>query len=639
MMFEVSIESRLKSLCLTLAILALSSVCYGQEVPSESPPPAAVTESKPELPSTDSSSKQTVDVAVEQIESSRIAAMERAIRPTVAVFGNGGEGGGSGVVISPDGYALTNFHVTSPFGTNMRCGMSDGKIYPAVLVGVDATGDLALIKLLGRDDFPVATMGDSRKLQVGQWCFAVGNPFLLATNLQPSVSYGIISGIERYQYPAGTILEYADCIQTDAAINPGNSGGPLFNRDGELIGINGRASFEKRGRVNVGVGYAISINQVKNFIGVLRSGRYVDHATLGATVSTDDAGRVRISNILNRSDAYRRGLRYGDEIVEVAGRSIRTTNELKNVLGTLPSHWRVQVKYRNANGANETLVRLDAVHSDEELLQLVQGGLPGMGPEPKEPQEDKKTPQDKKQKDADETDTARELPKPEPSQEWKKWYAEKEGFANYFFNQLERQQILSQYRAQLGALTPNSAWQLTGKWVGDDRTVEILLNDNKIEFVKAGLSQSIDPKQGFSKVISNRSIDGLPLVLGLWRELMLNSGNAKGNLVDSALYLGTMPMLGTTSLHHVLEIQISDTRLWAYFHPESYQLSAIELFGDEDDDPVEVYFDQPATFQNHSLPSRMRLQYGVEPTAIFNLEQANLAVPTTAEVKPEESGS
>jgi hypothetical protein len=120
---------------------------------------------------------------------------------------------------------------------------------------------------------------------------------------------------------------------------------------------------------------------------------------------------------------------------------------------------------------------------------------------------------------------------------------------------------------------------------------------------------------------------------------MLNSGNAKGNLVDSALYLGTMPMLGTTSLHHVLEIQISDTRLWAYFHPESYQLSAIELFGDEDDDPVEVYFDQPATFQNHSLPSRMRLQYGVEPTAIFNLEQANLAVPTTAEVKPEESGS
>ena len=95
--------------------------------------------------------------------------MERAIRPTVAVFGNGGEGGGSGVVISPDGYALTNFHVTSPFGTNMRCGMSDGKIYPAVLVGVDATGDLALIKLLGRDDFPVATMGDSRKLQVGQW--------------------------------------------------------------------------------------------------------------------------------------------------------------------------------------------------------------------------------------------------------------------------------------------------------------------------------------------------------------------------------------------------------------------------------------------------------------------------------------
>lgn len=618
-----------KPIAIALLLLTTAAYCSGQETP---PSPAVD------------------DSAIEQVENSRIAAIERAILPTVAVFGNGGEGGGSGVVITPDGYALTNFHVTSPFGTNMRCGMSDGKIYPAVLVGVDATGDLALIKLLGRNDFPVATLGDSRKLQVGQWCFAVGNPFLLATNLQPSVSYGIISGIERYQYPAGTILEYADCIQTDAAINPGNSGGPLFNRDGELIGINGRASFEKRGRVNVGVGYAISINQVKNFVGALRAGRYVDHATLGATVSTDDSGRVRISNILNRSDAYRRGLRYGDEIVEVAGRSIRTTNELKNVLGTLPSHWRVKVKYRNANGSNETLVRLEAVHSEEELLQLVQGGLPGMSPEPKEPpgkeekqpnapEENPTEPKDDNPKETSPNEAIPEDLKPKPSQEWKKWYIEKEGFANFFFNQYERQQTLAKYREQLGELTPSATWQLTGKWVGDDRPVVIQLNDNKIEFAKGGLTQSIDPKQGFSKVIAKRSIDGLPLVLGLWRELMLGSGNAKGNLLDSALYLGTMPLMGNTPFHHVLEVQVSDTTMWIYFHPESYQLSAIELFGDEGDDPVEVYFDQPATFQNHSLPTRMRLQYGIEPTAIFMLEQADLAIPTVADVKPEESGS
>ena len=91
--------------------------------------------------------------------------------------------------------------------------------------------------------------------------------------------------MHRYQYPAGTLLEYTDCIQTDAAINPGNSGGPLFDAEGRLIGINGRGSFEKRGRVNVGVGYAISINQIKNFLGRLKSGRIVDHATLGARVA------------------------------------------------------------------------------------------------------------------------------------------------------------------------------------------------------------------------------------------------------------------------------------------------------------------------------------------------------------------
>ena len=151
-----------------------------------------------------------------------------------------------------------------------------------MIVGIDPTGDVALIKLLGREDFPAAELGDSDLVRAGDWCFAVGNPFLLATDFQPSISYGIVSGVHRYQPPAGTLLEYTDCIQTDAAINPGNSGGPLFDAQGRLIGINGRGSFEKRGRVNVGVGYAISINQIKKFLGCLHSGRIVDHATLGS---------------------------------------------------------------------------------------------------------------------------------------------------------------------------------------------------------------------------------------------------------------------------------------------------------------------------------------------------------------------
>jgi S1-C subfamily serine protease len=147
------------------------------------------------------------------------------------------------------------------------------------------------------------------------------------------VTYGIVSGVHRYQEPAGSFLEYTDCIQTDASINPGNSGGPLFNLQGELVGINGRGSFEKRGRVNSGAGYAISINQIRHFMDGLRGGLIVDHATLGATVATRDDGAIVVAGILEKSEAFRRGLRPDDEVVSFAGRPIRSVNQFKNVLG------------------------------------------------------------------------------------------------------------------------------------------------------------------------------------------------------------------------------------------------------------------------------------------------------------------
>ena len=184
-------------------------------------------------------------------QNARIKIVEKISAPTLAVFGPDGGGGGSGVIVTPDGYALTNYHVTQPCGDYMRCGMNDGKLYDAVIVGIDPTGDVALIKLLGRDDFPTAELGDSDKLEPGQWCIVAGNPFLLANDFKPTITYGIISGTHRYQYPSGTLLEYADCIQTDASINPGNSGGPLFNADGQLVGINGRCSFEKLSLIHI----------------------------------------------------------------------------------------------------------------------------------------------------------------------------------------------------------------------------------------------------------------------------------------------------------------------------------------------------------------------------------------------------
>ena len=365
------------------------------------------------------------DVLASQAQ--RIAAIKKASASTVMVFANEGKGGGSGVLISPDGYALSNYHVVQPAGTAMKCAINDGKLYDAILVSIDPVGDVALIKLLGRDDFPFAKLEDSDKVRVGDWCFAVGNPFLLATDFNPTVTYGIVSGVHRYQYPAGTLLEYADCIQTDASINPGNSGGPLFNEQGDLIGINGRGSFEKRGRVNVGVGYAISINQIKHFMGFLRSGRILDHATLGATVSTDENGNVVVTNIAESSDAYRRGLRYGDQLLSFGGRNISTVNGFKNVLGIYPRGCRVPISFLHEGDRFDTFVRLTGVHSPEELLTRVQPNR--QQPEGKPMPEGQPVPPAPKEPALQLPDVA------------KPFFKARRGFANYHFNKLNQDRL------------------------------------------------------------------------------------------------------------------------------------------------------------------------------------------------------
>ncbi|OYW21516.1 MAG: hypothetical protein B7Z55_05725, partial [Planctomycetales bacterium 12-60-4] len=119
------------------------------------------------------------EAPVAEAEGARVAMIERVAPSVVAIFASSGDGGGSGVLISPDGYALSNFHVTNGSGTFMKCGLNDGNLYDAVIVGIDPTGDVALIKLLGREDFPAARMGDSNQVRVGEWVFAMGNPFLL----------------------------------------------------------------------------------------------------------------------------------------------------------------------------------------------------------------------------------------------------------------------------------------------------------------------------------------------------------------------------------------------------------------------------------------------------------------------------
>ncbi|MEZ6084339.1 MAG: trypsin-like peptidase domain-containing protein [Phycisphaerae bacterium] len=287
----------------------------------------------------------------ERAEYARIAVVEKVAPSVVCIFDEDERGGGSGVIISPDGYGLTNFHVVeamvetrSGFG-----GMSDGKLYPLQVLGIDPGGDVAMFKLTGRDPFPFSNLGDSDLVRVGDTAIAMGNPFLLSDDYTPTVTSGIVSGIHRYQYGSGDVLLYSDCIQVDTAINPGNSGGPLFNLAGEVIGINGRISVSMRGRVNVGMGYAITSNQIKPFIPGLRAGLLVEHGTIQATVRDRDAGVVFIE-LYEDGPAWNIGIRPGDVLLRFANQPIESANHFASVLGTLPGDWPVALSYRDASG-------------------------------------------------------------------------------------------------------------------------------------------------------------------------------------------------------------------------------------------------------------------------------------------------
>lgn len=595
-----------------------------------------------------------VDPVVLAAEAHRIAVMDRVKDTVLAVFGASAQGGGSGVVITPDGYALTNFHVAKPCGSAMKCGMADGKVYDAVIVGIDPTGDVALIKLLGRNDFPAAEMGDSDQLRVGDNCFAMGNPFMLATDFQPTVTYGIVSGVNRYQPPAGTLLEYADCIQTDASINPGNSGGPLFDAEGRLVGINGRGSFEKRGRVNVGVAYAISINQIKNFLGHLHSGRLVDHATLGAVVAFDDQGRVIVSDVLEESDAYRRGLRYGDELVSFAGRPISTPNAFKNVLGTLPKGWRVPLSFRRDGKRYDVFVRLQGVHGKEELIEKSMGGpraVPGMPPQPKEGEKKparkpeqpspetaaaflaEESPSDPKPKEQppksedpqpkpeqpkiipiDPTRLMRQAPMPEAV---KKVFEEKHGFSNYYFNKLHRSRVWQGWSKAFPADELRGIWKLSGKVEGGNEFLFTLTEADATLKLPTLESQWVAGEKLTASLNPPHS-GGLLLALHLWRRLNLLGPEKYGDVY----YLGTSPLPNRQGLFDVLVATYREVETHFYFDPQTGLLAALEMYADEHDDPCEVYFDEYEIIGGRAIPRLLTVVYGNDKFAAFRISEA-----------------
>jgi S1-C subfamily serine protease len=308
--------------------------------------------------------------AVEPAPLSRVLAAEahrrqviEKVGPAVAcVFARDSRaGGGSGVIIDEHGYGLTNFHVIAGMLQSRigEIGLPDGKLRDIDILGIDPGGDVAMFRVRGGEALMAAPLGDSDGLRIGDPVLAMGNPFGLSEDYAPTVTLGIVSGLHRYQKGIHGALTYTDCIQVDASINPGNSGGPLFDLDGRLIGINGRVAIEERGRVNVGVGFAIGINQIKRFIPMMRAGLAVPHASAGFTV-VDENGVVVVDQIDEDCGAYRAGLRGGDRVESFAGVRLNCANQFLSVLGTFPGDWPIEVAYRRGDTTRRFDVRLEA---------------------------------------------------------------------------------------------------------------------------------------------------------------------------------------------------------------------------------------------------------------------------------------
>jgi len=557
-------------------------------------------------------SLNAAETDVLKAQQARIEVVQKAAPTVVAIFSADGKGGGSGVLISADGYALSNFHVTSATGEFMKCGLNDGKLYDAVIVGIDPTGDVAVIKLLGRDDFPHAPLGDSDALSVGDWTYAMGNPFLLATDFQPTVTAGIVSGLHRYQYPAGTLLEYTDCIQVDTSINPGNSGGPLFNAAGELVGINGRISVEKRGRVNVGAGYAISINQIKHFLDHLKGGHVVDHATLGATVRTGADRIVLIDTILEQSDAFRRGLREDDELVSFAGRPIGSVNQFKNILGIYPKGWSLPLVYRRDGKKQETVVELRALHRASELK-------PKAAPKaPRPKSKDKPGPGD----DGDKSAGAK-LPEEKLPDEYKKLFVKKAGYANYYFNQQEQQRVLRGLETLQSWRAIQGRWKLTGKTVANE-DFSLMMSDTKLGLLlpnRPGL-QSLE--NGADFLDEPPGSGGLLAALQQFKLLLTRGPEA----FTEFSYVGSQPLDGRGASVDVLLTRKGGVETLWYFRKADGTFVGFDSALGTDVDPCEIRFLQFGDFAGRKFPSRFAVRSGDADFATFDVLTMDVASST-----------
>jgi putative serine protease PepD len=258
---------------------------------------------------------------------------------------------GSGFVVSKDGYIVTNDHVVDG-ASKVQVKIGDGKTLDAKVVGTDASTDLALLKVDASNLTPL-TLGDSSHVEVGDPAYAIGNPY----GLDRTLTTGVISALQRQiSSPNGYTIN--DVLQTDAAINPGNSGGPLFNAQGQVIGVNSQietsgSSSDGEGG-NVGIGFAIPSNTVKSVVEQLMNSGKVSHAYLGVQSSDGQNGGAQVAQVTSGSPAQSAGLRQGDTITSIDGTSIASSSALSSIIDTHKPGDTVQLKV-DRNGSEKTV--------------------------------------------------------------------------------------------------------------------------------------------------------------------------------------------------------------------------------------------------------------------------------------------
>ena len=344
-------------LCAVLMVVTGQPPAWAQTLPEVTSPEVA----SPEVASPAASPRSFVATAVEQVGAAvvRIDTEKTIVRETPDLFfddpffrgfmGPNGfpsypqeqllRGQGSGFIVSAEGDILTNSHVVNG-ADRVTVTLKDGRSFEGIVEGEDSITDLAVVKIdAGNESLPVAALGDSDAVNVGDWAIAVGNPL----GLDNTVTLGIVSTLKRSSASVGIPDKRLDFIQTDAAINPGNSGGPLLNQDGEVIGINTAIRADA-----MGIGFAIPINKAKEIKDQLVRGESIAHPYLGvqiATLTPDLARRnnedpnagfllpevdgVLVIRVIPNTPAAEAGLRRGDIVLEIDGQAVTSADSLQ----------------------------------------------------------------------------------------------------------------------------------------------------------------------------------------------------------------------------------------------------------------------------------------------------------------------